>query len=117
MAARAEGSAVAHPRNFKLTTLLRDTGHVLAGFARVPRPRERRRCLRTLAFLPGLLVFVGLGSPAQCQLKRCPLCLVAMAVKLITPTTGNQEETHSNKGGLAFLTSAPHFVSEVTDLL
>ena len=36
MAARAEGSAVAHPRNFKLTTLLRDTGHVLAGFARVP---------------------------------------------------------------------------------
>jgi hypothetical protein len=32
-------------------------------------------------------------------------------------TPGNQEETHSNKGGLAFLTSAPHFVTEVTDLL
>jgi hypothetical protein len=40
-----------------------------------------------------------------------------MAVKLITPMAGNQEETHSNKGGLAFLTSAPHFVTEVTYLL
>jgi hypothetical protein len=38
-------------------------------------------------------------------------------VKLITPVAGNQEETHSNKGGLAFLTSAPHFVTEVTYLL